>query len=190
MTEPDRDWTELAATWQSARLPQSDADWLRARIGIKRRRVFWSHVADSGAAALLIGIATWVGWNASDPWLQLWAGTVLALTVAVFALVTWNRRDLWHPAADSVRDHLVWCRRRCRRQLATIRLAWLVYVVMALVHLLLVRFHPVAPEGADLVWTAAFLGAFAAGLAVWSAWYGRAVRRELMRLDGLRTEYE
>lgn len=190
MNEPEDRWTELAAEWRSTRLPHADAEGLRSRVRVKRRRVALAHALDSVAGLLLVGVSGWIGWHTHDPWKQAWAVTVLVLTGVVFAIVTWNRRDLWRQATGSVREHLEWCRHRCRRQLTTIRLAWGIYALTVVADAALLWAHPAPPRGTDVAWILALLALFAAGLAAWSVWYGRGVRAELRRLDRLRRDLD
>lgn len=165
----ERDWAALSSTWRSSGLPEPDAERLGSLIRAKRQRLGWAHGFDCAAAAALLAYAFWLGAG---------LGAALAgLTVGVWALVTWNRRDLWQPPTASVREQLRWYRRRCRRQRRTIVIAWAVFAATS-----------------ALVWTSAafasaFLGAFAVALGAWSAWYGRALRTELARIAALEQEF-
>lgn len=189
MSETNRDWDALTAAWQSSRLPQPDADWLRARVRGKRRRMLWAHLLDSIGAVLLIAFAAWLGVRAPEPWIAGWAAVVGVFTLLVLGVVTWNRRDLWQPAATTVRGHLNWCRRRCRRQLRTIAIAWLVFAATTGLVVAALGFSGHVLDEGRIAFMAGFLALFAAGLGLWSAWYARALRRELARIERLAREF-
>ena len=190
MADRERDWEDLAAAWRATRLPAADVDWLRRRVAAKRRRLLGAHLLDTTWAVALISLLGWFAWRSPEPWALAWAATGAVFTLLVLAVVTWNRRDLWRPAAASVGAHLTWSLRRCRRQLRTIRLAWGVYAgaVVLVAALLGLRGRPLS--ALDIAFVAGYLLLFAAVQGAWSAWYRRRVRREMARLVELRDELE
>lgn len=189
--EQETSWQGLATAWRATDLQPADPAALGERIRNQRTRTALAHAFDvAGAVALIVALA-WFAWRSPDSWTLAFAAIQLAVVAAVVAATTWNRRDLWQPAADSVRGHLAWSIRRCRRQLRTVRIAWVLYAVQAVAVPLLVALHPRAGiDAGRIAFTLAFLVAFALVLAAWSRWYARRVQRDLAGLLALQAELD
>jgi hypothetical protein len=189
MSERRDEWERWQEDWQGGGATP-DTRQLPVRLRRERRRMLLATAAEAALAlAACGGIAAALVHtpHGFDSW---WGIAVLVMLAGSWAIATWQRRRVdGLSLADATESFVELARRRCRRQLRAVRLAWL---LAALELAFLVpwwiggfRVHGLRPESA-LTWfawwipAAAILGLFAGTLYV-----RRRVRAELAQLDRL-----
>jgi len=190
MSEQRDEWEGWRQDWQQGGGTPLDARQLPARMRRERRRMLLATATEAALAlAACGGIAAALVHtpHGFDRW---WGIGVVVMLAGSWAIATWQRRRVDSLSlADTTESFVGLSRRRCRRQLRAVRLAWL---LAALELAFLVpwwiggfRVHGLRP-GSALTWfawwipAAAILGLFAGTLYV-----RRRVRAELAHLDRL-----
>jgi hypothetical protein len=187
MSEPRDEWERWQEDWQGGGVTP-DARQLPARLRRERRRMLLAVAAEAALAlAACAGIAAALV-HTPRGFDRRWGIAVLLMLAASWAIATWQRRrGDGLPLAAATDGFVAVARRRCRRQLRAVRLAWL---LAALELAFLVpcwidgyRVHGLHP-GSPLTWfawwvpAAAIAGLLAGTLGVW-----RRARAELEQLD-------
>jgi hypothetical protein len=189
MSERRDEWQRWQEDWQGGGATL-DARQLPARLRRERRRLLLAAAAEAALALAACGGIAAALVHTPRGFDRRWGIAVLLMLAASWAIATWQRRRVDGLSLAAATEGFVeLARRRCRRQLRAVRLAWLL-AALELVFLVPwwidgYRVHGLG-AGSALTWfawwvpAAAILGLLAGTLGV-----RRRVRAELDQLDRL-----
>ncbi|MFN8582054.1 MAG: hypothetical protein U0163_13915 [Gemmatimonadaceae bacterium] len=189
MTMRVDDWDMLGAAWRQTAGETSlrlTTEALQDTVRRRSRQLRWVVASEivltvvvlSGVVAALSSSRT----RAS----ALAAAGVVLWTVIVWTFAVWNRRGVWRPMSETTAEYVRLSRRRVeagQRTLWFVRGSTLLYVLL---------YGPwcayrVARESVSVEDAAqgAVAAAYGVGLVVWTLWYSRRLRQDLVRVNAI-----